>query len=111
MKTQQQQSDTICYRKRATMVSMSPGEHSQYIDYILTVLEEMNSKVNKLGRWSPDLAIDVDTRIRKLGDQVTALAQQSPASRSDPRQVLTVGARPVAADVATLAGQLKVFLQ
>ena len=42
-------SDIYCIRKRTSaIVGQSAGEQAQYIDYILTVLEELNSKINKI---------------------------------------------------------------
>ena len=38
-------------KRRSMLVTSSPSEHGQYIDYILTVLEELNNKFNKLGKF------------------------------------------------------------
>ena len=60
------QQELYCFRKKASIISSSPSEHGQYIEYILTVLEEVNSKINRLNSdWEKkfsDLVAEIRTK-------------------------------------------------
>ena|SRR3990167_3470043 len=64
------QQELYCFRKKASIISTSPSEHGQYIEYILTVLEEVNAKINRLNT-------DWERRFSELVSQIESRGEKS----------------------------------